>query len=161
MMRGTVTLNPKLWPPAVNCTELDRTVCIINDGQIPHMKGCLCGLDERPCVFSLSPIPFISNLDLYFLLQFLFYIPHSFSLLLFCNQFGLKGMPQFLSAFLQAVLALLENIMAFDTRQQPFVFTPSAVLTILNPARFPQFPPCSAFYNLPLRIVKLLHMNAI
>lgn len=37
-------------------TALDVAVCIINDVQIPHMKGSHCGPDKRLCVLSCASL---------------------------------------------------------------------------------------------------------
>lgn len=78
-------------------TVLDRAVCIINDVQIPHMKGLHCGLDERLCVLSLFlflPRPVYSYYFFLFshlrlILHHIFSCPLFFNT--FCNQFIWKA----------------------------------------------------------------------
>lgn len=68
-------------------TVLDGAVCIINDVQIPHMKGLHCGLDKRLCVlFFFLPHPvYSSNFFLVPHLCLIFH--HIFSRPLFFNTF--------------------------------------------------------------------------
>lgn len=133
------------------------------------MKGWHCGLDERPCVssLSLSPVPLY-----FFLLSALCHVLHhvfSVILLMWQSEWLKRCMSQRLSVSLQTVAALLVNIMAFDTTQQPFVFVLSAHRTILNshPARCQQkkFPPrcclCFIFTSLSELWSCMLHIQAV
>lgn len=104
---------------------------IINDVQIPHMKGSHCGPDKRLCVLSLSE---------FFSLVFSF-PPRLASHILLVPPFsrhifepvylktGAKNVSKRV-IFLFSTLPRLCVSVAFGMKKQPFVFIPSAVWTI-------------------------------
>lgn len=65
-------LPAELWhpppppPPSAAGCSTGQSVCIINDIQIPRLKGLLCGLDERISVLPLPSLGVLSDI-IYFL----------------------------------------------------------------------------------------------
>lgn len=110
---------------------LDGAVCIINDGQIPRMKGRHCGPDERLCVRSLcpsacfylfkTPFCFCSASSSYIYSECLFHVIH-FVISYLVRRVVCRSVNGSIGFSLRTVLALLANLTAFDERQRPFVF---------------------------------------
>lgn len=116
-------------------TAVDVAVCIINDVQIPHMKGLHCGPDKRLCVLSCASLT-SSRCFLISVSSYIIYSPAVCFWTRFltslseksCWKMSVNEMSFF---FLPTVESLFLNITAFDVKKQPFVFILFAVWTIV------------------------------